>query len=233
MLAILSINVLAISVRNVVQQCTQVRFAYLGSHLRRSKAHFSAQDKSYLALRNVLSAGTLSDRNHYVKALRLFYYLEGGDNVKDILNSIEVTILDYLYKRDYENNLELVISNSILPLIETDVQQQSKEVGFYLEKLKRLNYLEFEGNPFTSGGRSDSKYRNNIIMIWWDKIHITYKGRLLIEEIRQGFWDKVLKGVNNFIRDIVIEIRNKVVSHTATFILGIICAYFYYLIIIK
>lgn len=146
------------------------------------------------------------------------------------LNEIDMNILNKLFIREFEAELNETFNYNIVPLKETESDKRIKEIGYYLERLKRWNYIEYDSDPFTRGGQKDSIYKNNILMICWDKIHITYKGKVLIEESRKSIWDKVLIVTANFIKDIGNEIRNKLISHIATFILGVFCAYIYYIL---
>lgn len=153
--------------------------------------------------------------------------------MNDNLNEIEIKILDDLYKREFENDFELDIGIDTLPLVEIDNHLKVKEAGYYLERLKRLNYIEYKDKSLLRADGHDNRYKNNIHLIWWDDIHITYKGKKIVENIRKSTWDKVIESGKDFIKDIGKEIRSKVVSHIATFILGIILSYLYYLIFVR
>lgn len=153
--------------------------------------------------------------------------------MSDNLSKIEIQILDDIYKKDYENNLDLKISIDLLPLNETNNDFKVKEAGYYLERLKRLNYLQFKEKALLRGGGDESKYNNNIHMIWWEDIYITYKGKRFIEEVRKSNWARVKESSKEFIKDIGKEMRSKIISHLASFILGIIVSYLYYLIFIR
>lgn len=152
-----------------------------------------------------------------------------GDN----LGEIENKILDSIYCRDYEKDFDIKINTNCFPLTENDENKKSHEAGYYLERLRRLNYLDFKDKALIRADGEDPKYKNNIIMIWWEDIHISYKGKRYVEEYRKNLSDKILESSKKFIADIGREMRNKIVSHLATFILGIFAAYLYYVLFLK
>lgn len=153
--------------------------------------------------------------------------------MSDNFNDIENKILDSVYRRDCEKDLEMKININNFPLTETDNGQKIHEVGYYLERLKRLNYLEFRDKTLLRADGINQKYKNNIYTIWWDDIHISYKGKCYVEKYRKSLSDKILESSKTFILDVGKEIRNKIVSHLATFILGIIVSNLYYFLFLK
>lgn len=153
--------------------------------------------------------------------------------MSDNLNDIENLILDSIYRKDYEKDLEFKININDFPLTEIENNHKIHEVGYYLERLKRLNYLDFRDKSLLRADGTHEKYKNNIYMIWWDDIHISYKGKCYVEESRKRFSDRVFESSKNLIVDVGKEIRNKIVSHLATFIFGIIVSYLYYFLFIR
>ena len=147
------------------------------------------------------------------------------------LSKIEIEVLDVLYKREYDGDLDFKIDDTIFSL--KGDASSSNEIGYYLEKLKRNNYVDYKEASLSKGGIIHNKYRNNIFFIWWDDIYITYEGMKFIGEYRLTSLDKTKRSIKKFIYDVIIEIRTKMISHIATFILGIIVSYIYYLIFIK
>lgn len=145
------------------------------------------------------------------------------------LNSIERSILESYYRLSYEDEFDYQISTDQFDLSEDKADDKVKETGYYLKKLEHNGFLEFKYNPkpFLTGGHNHERYRNNISMINWDCISLTYKGKITVEELRITKWDKLKSSVTNFFKDIMSEIRAKVISHIASFVLGFIAALIY------
>lgn len=119
--------------------------------------------------------------------------------MSDNLNHIEKKILDSIYSKDYDKDFEMEININDFPLTENDNQLKTHEAGYYLERLKRLNYLDFKDKVFIRADGTNQKYKNNIIIIWWDDIHISYKGKKYVEEYRKSLSDKILESSKNSI----------------------------------
>jgi len=149
------------------------------------------------------------------------------------MNDIEKQILELLYRRDIDDDFELKILTNSLNLTETDNRLQTKEAAYYLNKLKELGFIEigYQPNAFTTGGNVNNKYRNNVTSIMWENVKLTFKGRSYVVECRKTKWDKLKSAITNFFKDIGSELRNKVISHIVTFILGIIATAIYFLYI--
>jgi hypothetical protein len=148
--------------------------------------------------------------------------------MSDKLSNIENKILEELYKREYEKNLDIEININSLSLSEEENKSKTIEAGYWLKELKRMDYIDFiENQAFHCGGAIHEKYNNNIITIYWKNIHLLYKGKNYVEEIRKTVWDKLFNSFNNFFLDISKEIRSRIISHIVTFILGFVLALIY------
>jgi hypothetical protein len=151
--------------------------------------------------------------------------------MSDSLNNIEIEILDVLYKRECDGDIDFKIEHTIFSLVGDATPSQ--ELGFYLEKLKRNNFIDYKESTLLKADGSDNRYRSNVYAILWDGIHISYKGKKFIQEYRLTRIEKTKRSIKKFGYDVLMEIRAKVVSHLATFILGIIASYIYYSLFIK
>jgi len=151
--------------------------------------------------------------------------------LNDNLTKIEIDILDKLYSKEHELNFDIKL-NSLIFELKGDANP-NQEVGFYLERLKRLNYLDYKEKALSRGGQGDNIYQSNVINIWWDDIHISYKGKKYVAEKRLTVLDKVRGSSLQFAKDVLMEIRSRVISHLVTFLFGIVVSYCYYLIFMK
>ncbi|MEW8985762.1 MAG: hypothetical protein AB2401_01905, partial [Bacillus sp. (in: firmicutes)] len=64
-------------------------------------------------------------------------------------------------------------------------------------------------------------------------IHISYKGKKYIADKRLTVIDKVRRSFLQFTKDIMLEIRSRIISHLVTFLFGVAASYCYYLIFVK
>lgn len=151
--------------------------------------------------------------------------------MSDNLSKIEIEILDKLYSKECELDFSIKLNTSIFEL--SGDASPNQEIGFYLERLKRLNYLDYKDKALTRGGQSDTKFQSNVINIWWDDIHISYKGKKYIADKRLTVIDKVRRSFLQFAKDIMLEIRSRIISHLVTFLFGVAASYCYYLIFVK
>jgi len=135
------------------------------------------------------------------------YYME--------LNKLETQILIDIYDSDMTVGKSIKIQD--YELTEKDTKEKTHEVTFYLEKLKRLGFLSYdESRAFISGGWKNTKYKNNVIMIWGEQLHISPKGMELVEEAKktttQKFKEKgidVAKGIGGIAKDEFNELFSK------------------------
>jgi hypothetical protein len=96
------------------------------------------------------------------------------------LNTLENQILIDIYEADMFPGMSFEIAN--FNLKEEDKKKQTQEFAFYLVKLKRLGFVQYEENEaFINGGNISTKYNNNVAMIYEEKIHIDSKGVDLVE----------------------------------------------------
>lgn len=151
--------------------------------------------------------------------------------MKDNLHKIEIEILEKIYSKEHELDFDINLSASNFNLKGDALPNQ--ELGFYLERLKRLNYLDFKDKVLSRAGQRDEKYKTNVINIWWDDIHITYKGKKFVQEHQMTVVDKVRLSILEFLKDIKKEMRARIISHIITFLLGISFSYLYYIMLIK
>ncbi|WP_214480983.1 hypothetical protein [Bacillus sp. SM2101] len=96
-----------------------------------------------------------------------------------VLEQIEKNVLLALYKADYEGGDR---PNPVNLGFEGYGNEIKQHATYHLEKLKDLNLVRFDGSPFTTGGRKHSEYKNNTVLILWEKIHITQTGVSLLEK---------------------------------------------------
>ncbi|HEY8891760.1 MAG TPA: hypothetical protein VIM70_16095 [Clostridium sp.] len=96
------------------------------------------------------------------------------------LNILESEMLIDIYDADMLPGMAFEIEN--YRLTEEDKKGRQQEFAFYLEKLKRLGFVKYEEKEaFLKVGNVNSKYNNNVAMIFGDKIHIDSKGIKLVE----------------------------------------------------
>lgn len=152
-------------------------------------------------------------------------------SLDDNISKIEIEILEAIFKKEHEMELDLKLNCSLFTLAGGALPSQ--EVGFYLERLRRLNYLDFKDKSLTRAGQRDNRYKSDVINIWWDDIHITYKGKRFVEDNRLTRIDKIRMSFMSFWKDVIAEIRAKAISHLVTFLTGIFASYIYYLIFLR
>jgi len=106
------------------------------------------------------------------------------------LNILESEMLIDIYDADMLPGMAFEIEN--YRLTEEDKKSRQQEFAFYLEKLKRLGFIKYEEKEaFLQVGSVNSKYNNNVAMIFEDKIHIDSKGIKLVE--RYNYSDSEIK----------------------------------------
>lgn len=102
-----------------------------------------------------------------------------------MLNKIEVQILMDVYEMDINNGPRI---NSLkYDLIEADERERKYEIASYLLKMQRLGYINIEQGAFVTGGNINIKYRNNVLMYFDEKLHITEKGIAYVDEIKKQY----------------------------------------------
>lgn len=151
--------------------------------------------------------------------------------MSDNLSKIEIDILDKLYSKEHELDFNIKL-NSLIFELKGDASP-NQEIGFYLDRLKRKGYLEYSEKALIRGGLSDNKYKSTVLSVCWDDIHISYKGQKYVAEKRLTVLDKVSRSSLQFFKDVLMEIRSRVISHLVTFLFGIVVSYCYYLIFMK
>ena len=96
------------------------------------------------------------------------------------LNTLESQILIDIYEADMLPGMSFEIAN--YKLTEEDPKKKKHEFAFYLSKLKKLGFVQYEEKEaFLKDGITCTKYNNNVAMICEDKIHIDSKGIHLVE----------------------------------------------------
>lgn len=156
----------------------------------------------------------------------LNYYIRRGDPMS--LNLIELEILERLYRRDQDRELETDFSNTVFPL--EGKAEPPQELGYYLARLKREYYIDYPDSSLRRGGGTDNIYKSNVIIIWWDDIHLTRKGRNTVEENRKTVVDKVKESTKRFAIDVAKETRKKLIGLLAAWIFGALSLYAYLLL---
>lgn len=91
------------------------------------------------------------------------------------LNTVDINILIDLYDIDINNSGEKLLNVAKNYLTEKDPTQRIQELASHLLKLERLEYIEFDEEPFVKGGRMNPKYRNSVRLILTERIHIKEK----------------------------------------------------------
>lgn len=72
-------------------------------------------------------------------------------------------------------------------LTEGSPDGKKQEFAFYLAKLKRLHLIKYdEDRAFICGGFRHPKYKNNVVMIWGEYIHLTSLGIKLVEDAKKS-----------------------------------------------
>lgn len=112
------------------------------------------------------------------------------------LSKLEVQILSDIYDADMSAKPAINFNN--YELTETDTNERKQEFAFYLSKLKRLGFIEYEDNKaFSCGGWRSQKYRLNVLIFWSENIHIAFLGIRLVEEVRKATADNLKeKGIS-------------------------------------
>jgi len=106
------------------------------------------------------------------------------------LNILESDMLIDIYDADMLPGMSFEIEN--YKLIEEDPKGKRQEFAFYLGKLKRLGFIKYEEKEaFLKHGSLNTKYNNNVTLIYGNKIHIDSKGIKLVE--RYNYSDSEIK----------------------------------------
>ena len=122
------------------------------------------------------------------------------------LNKLETQMLIDIYDADMTAGKSIKILD--YELTEKDPKEKTQEGAFYLGKLQRLGFIDYdEEKAFICGGWQNTKYKNNVIMIWGERLHITPKGIELVEDAKkttvQNFKEKgidVAKGLGGVLK---------------------------------
>ena len=96
------------------------------------------------------------------------------------LNTLESEMIIDIYDADMFPEMPFEIEN--YNLAEEDPKKKKQEFAFYLKKLKKLCLIKYEEKEvFEKGGSRNTKYNNNVTIIYEEKIHIDTKGIKLVE----------------------------------------------------
>jgi len=96
------------------------------------------------------------------------------------LNALENEILIDIYDADMLPGMTFDIEN--YKLKEEDQIDKKHEFAYYLGKLKRLGFINYEEKEaFFKSGSNSIKYDNNVTIICENKIHIDSKGIKLVD----------------------------------------------------
>ena len=97
------------------------------------------------------------------------------------LSILENEMLIDIYDDEMMPEMPFEIEN--YRLTEEEPQNQKQEFAFHLMRLKMLRLIKYEeGEAFVKAGNLNTKYKNNVTIIYEDKIHIDSKGIKLVEE---------------------------------------------------
>lgn len=67
-----------------------------------------------------------------------------------------------------------------------DMSERVSELASYIKRLEEEGYVHTSRQTFIEGGRLNSKYGNNVKIIYFDKIELTRKGINLVESGKLG-----------------------------------------------
>ncbi|MGE7907527.1 hypothetical protein ACQKNS_24465 [Peribacillus sp. NPDC094092] len=91
------------------------------------------------------------------------------------LSEVEKAVLKFLFDRDN------MLTEENYPNVKDHITEGNFELAFYVKRLEENNLLRIEGNSFTNGGRMNSKYQNNVLMVDFNKIKITNSGIIALQ----------------------------------------------------
>ena len=98
------------------------------------------------------------------------------------LTTLENQMLMDIYYADMEPGMSFEFED--YKLTEEGPNEKNHEFSCCLAKLKRFGLIKYEeSEAFLKGGSYSSKYGNNVVMIFEDKIHIDSKGIKLVDMI--------------------------------------------------
>lgn len=136
------------------------------------------------------------------------------------LRQIEVQILLDIYEMDLNN--EPTINKNDYELTERDNQTKTKEFAMYLIKLKRHGYIDFdEHKTFLTGGIINEKYKNNVLLIYPEKIQIKDKGIECAENIKKTVAEKMKDESKDIAKKIYYEIKDFTTKTIAEYFIGL------------
>ncbi|MBK5242116.1 hypothetical protein [Clostridium sp.] len=96
------------------------------------------------------------------------------------LNTLEREMLIDIY--DADNLPGMSFEMEEYKLTEEDEKQKKQEFAFHLGKLKKSGFIKYkEDEAFSKSGLRNTKYNNNVTIIYEEKIHIDSKGEKLVE----------------------------------------------------
>ncbi len=107
------------------------------------------------------------------------------------LGKIEIEILEALYKREYEEELEFELDYKRFSLRGDALSSQ--EFGYYIDKLRRRNYIDCEDSAIIRTYGPKNRYNSNVGGFLWGNINIMRKGKNFVEENRLKAIDKIKK----------------------------------------
>jgi hypothetical protein len=91
------------------------------------------------------------------------------------LNEVEKTVLEFLHDRDTK------LTGETSPNLNSLLSDGKPELAFYLSRLEENGLIKTNGDAFGYGGILNTKYRNNVAIIWFEKIKITNKGIITLK----------------------------------------------------
>jgi hypothetical protein len=145
--------------------------------------------------------------------------------VKDmeLINELQKRILSDIYDMEFNKGQDIIHIDYGLAE-ENNRYAAVQGLVFYIEQLRRLGYLNIEYNPdnkyYMSGGGVHSEYKNNVIQIWSDKVHLSDKGIEYIIESRKTKKDKFKEFIKKRGKIFLLQLEKETYKIVIAFIFG-------------
>lgn len=81
------------------------------------------------------------------------------------------------------NGANIKFSDFAEYLNETDLNEQRYELARDILDLEGYGFLRIKEGTFSTGGREHPVYKNRVVSIWYDKMHLTLDGQKFTESM--------------------------------------------------